>query len=77
MGGVRNICRISVGKCEGNRPLRRPRHREVKIKIDLKEIGYKRCELGTSGSGYGPVAEPCEYGNGYLGSINGAKSFAG
>jgi hypothetical protein len=39
-GGKRNAYRISVGKPEGKRPLRRPRHRwVVNIKIHLREIG--------------------------------------
>jgi hypothetical protein len=37
--GKRNAYRISVGKPEGKRPLRRPRQRWVdNIKIDLREI---------------------------------------
>jgi hypothetical protein len=40
MGETVNACRISVGKPEGKRPLRKPRHRWVdNIKIDLREIG--------------------------------------
>jgi hypothetical protein len=36
-----NAYRILVGKPEGNRPLRRPRHRWVdNIKMDLREIGW-------------------------------------
>jgi hypothetical protein len=37
----RNAYRILVGKQEGKRPLRRPRHRWVdNIKIDLRVIGW-------------------------------------
>jgi len=32
-----------------------------------------RCGLGPSGSGYGPAAGPCEYGNECSGSIKGEK----
>jgi hypothetical protein len=36
----RNAYRILMGKAEGKRPLRRPRHKWVdNIKMDLKEIG--------------------------------------
>jgi hypothetical protein len=41
MGETRNAYRILVGKLEGKRPLRRPRHRWVdNIKMDLIEIGW-------------------------------------
>jgi hypothetical protein len=34
------VYRVLVGKSEGKRPLRRPRHRwEDNIKMDLREIG--------------------------------------
>jgi hypothetical protein len=40
--GMRNIYKILVKKCEGNRPLERPRHRwENKIRLDLREIGWE------------------------------------
>jgi len=53
--------------CTGKRPLRRPRHKwENNIKVDLKETG---CELDSSGSGDGPVADSCEHNNQPLGSI--------
>jgi len=40
MGESRGICRVLVGKPEGKRPLRRPRHRwEDNIKMDLQEVG--------------------------------------
>jgi hypothetical protein len=36
----RNACRILVGKPEGKRPMRKPRHRWIdNIKMDLREIG--------------------------------------
>jgi hypothetical protein len=42
----RNAYRISMGKPEGKRPLRRPRRRwEHNIKIDLREIGSGRYGL--------------------------------
>jgi hypothetical protein len=40
MGHKRNAYKILVGKPEGNKPLRRPRHRwEDGIKMDRREIG--------------------------------------
>jgi hypothetical protein len=40
MGEKRNVCRLLVGKLEGKRPLRRPRHRWVdNIRMDLGEDG--------------------------------------
>jgi hypothetical protein len=39
----RGVYRVLVGKPEGNRPLRRPRHRwEDNIKMDLREVGGGR-----------------------------------
>jgi hypothetical protein len=39
---IRNAYKIVVGKCEGKRPLIRPRHRwEDNIKMDLGEIVFK------------------------------------
>jgi len=37
----RGIYRVSVGKPEGKRPLGRPRRRweDIKIKMDLQEVG--------------------------------------
>jgi len=40
MGERRSVYRVLVGKSEGERPLRRPRHRwEDNIKIDHQELG--------------------------------------
>jgi hypothetical protein len=36
----RNAYRILVGKPEGKRPLGRPRHRWVDIKMDLREVEW-------------------------------------
>ena len=33
------VYRVLVGKPEGRRPLRRPRHRWVDIRMDLQEVG--------------------------------------
>jgi len=39
MGKRRGIYRVLVGKPEGKRPLRRPRHKwEDNIKMDLKDV---------------------------------------
>jgi hypothetical protein len=41
MGERRGAYRLLVGKPEGRRPLRGPRHRwEYNIKIDLREVGW-------------------------------------
>jgi len=40
MGKERGVYRVLVGKPEGRRPLRRPRHRWVdNIRMDLQEVG--------------------------------------
>jgi hypothetical protein len=40
MGEGRGVYRVLVGKPEGKRPLRRPRHRwEVNVRMDLEEVG--------------------------------------
>ena len=40
IGERRGVYRVLVGKPEGRRPLRRPRHRwEDNIKMDLQEMG--------------------------------------
>jgi hypothetical protein len=45
-GEKKNVYRISVGKPEGKRPLRRPRRRWVdNIKMDLREIEWGSIEL--------------------------------
>jgi hypothetical protein len=41
MGEKKNACRILVGKPEGKKSLRRPRHRWVdNIKMDLREVEW-------------------------------------
>jgi hypothetical protein len=36
MGGIGNACNSLVGKCEGKRPVGRPRHRwDINIRMDL------------------------------------------
>jgi hypothetical protein len=41
LGKKRNAYRILVGKPEGKRPLRKPRHRWVdNIKVDLREMEW-------------------------------------
>jgi hypothetical protein len=41
MEAQRNVYRILVGKSEGKRPLRRPRHMwENNIKMDIRETGW-------------------------------------
>jgi hypothetical protein len=55
MGEGRDVHRVLVGKPEGKRPLRRPRHRwENNIKMDLQEgggveIGWSWLRIGTGG----------------------------
>jgi hypothetical protein len=39
MGEKMNAYRILVGKPEGKRPLGRPRHRWMDVKMDLRERG--------------------------------------
>jgi len=40
IGERRGVYRVLVGKCEGKRPLGRPRHRwEGNIKMDFQEVG--------------------------------------
>jgi hypothetical protein len=41
MGHMRNEYKISVGKPEGKRPLRRPKLRWEDIKMDFKEIRWE------------------------------------
>jgi hypothetical protein len=41
MGEERHVYRVLMGKPEGKRPLRRPRHRrENGIRMDLRDIGW-------------------------------------
>ena len=53
MGQGRGVYRDLVGKLEGNKLLKRPRHRwKGNIKLDLRDIGYgvmDRLRLGTVG----------------------------
>jgi hypothetical protein len=51
IGEKRNAYRILVGKPEGNRQLRRPRHRwEDNIRMDFREIGWGGMDrIGTGG----------------------------
>jgi len=42
MGNMKNTYKTYVGKPEGKRPLRRPRHRwEDNIRMNLMEIGWE------------------------------------
>jgi hypothetical protein len=67
---------ILVGKPEGKRPLGRPKCRcKDNIRMDLRDIGWRRCGLNASGSRQGPVAGPCEHGNEPSGSIKGGEFF--
>jgi hypothetical protein len=69
MGEERKLYKVLVGKPEGNRPFRRPRHRwEDGIRMDLRETGLGGCELDSTGSGLGPVAGCCKCGDEPLGS---------
>jgi hypothetical protein len=64
MGEGKGVYRVLVGKPEGKRPLGRPRRRlEDNIKLDLREIGIDGGQLDSAGSGQGPIAGFCEYGN--------------
>jgi hypothetical protein len=41
VGEERAVCRVLMGKCEGKRPLGRPRRRrEDDIRMDLSKIGW-------------------------------------
>jgi hypothetical protein len=52
------------GKPEGKRPLEKERRRwEDGIRMDLGEIGFGGCELDSTVSGQGPVADCCECGD--------------
>jgi hypothetical protein len=64
MGEMRDAYKILAGKPERRRPLGRSRHRwEDNIKMDLKIIMMRGCELDSNGSGQGQMADSCEYGN--------------
>jgi hypothetical protein len=64
MEGGGKVYRVLVGKPEGKRPLGRPRRRwEDGIRVDLREIGLGGCVLDSTGSGQGPVAGCCEFGD--------------
>jgi hypothetical protein len=53
-GERRNVYRVLMGKPEGKRPIERSRHRwEDGIKMDLREIGWRGCRVGSPGSGQG------------------------
>jgi hypothetical protein len=68
MGDERKVYRDLMGKPEGNRPLGRPRRRwEDGIRMDIRDIGCGT-GLNTTGSGYGPGARCCEWGDGPSGS---------
>jgi hypothetical protein len=46
MGDKRKVYKVFVGKPEGKRPLRKPRRRwEDGIRMNLREIGWRRCRL--------------------------------
>jgi hypothetical protein len=49
-GEEKKMCKVSVGKPDGKRPLGRPRHRwEDGARMDLREIGWG-CGLDSTGS---------------------------
>jgi hypothetical protein len=70
MGEKKNVYRLLVGKPEGKRPLRRPRHRWIdNIKIDLLEIGVNVVAwIGLAQDRY-RWESSCELGNEPSGSI--------
>ena len=50
--GEQRLCRFSVGKPEGKRPLGRPRRRWAdNINIDLQVVGWGAYGLDRAGSG--------------------------
>jgi hypothetical protein len=52
MGEGGNVYRVLVGKPEGKRSLGRPRRRwEDRIKMDLRDIGWRGCGVDSHGSG--------------------------
>jgi len=61
---MRNAYTILVGKSEGKRTHGRPRRRwEDNIRMYLRAIGCKRCEMYSSGSGYGPTVSSKKVGD--------------
>jgi hypothetical protein len=73
-GEIRNAFKILVGKPEGKRPLRRPRHRwEDNINMDFWKIVFG---LDSSGSGQGLMVGFCEHGNDPSDSIKGISLVA-
>jgi hypothetical protein len=44
MGDMRNAYSILVGKPEGKRPLRRPRHEWEDIRMDLRKIWWEHVD---------------------------------
>jgi hypothetical protein len=66
------LYKILVRIPEGKRPCGRPRHRwEDYIKRDLRGKRLESFGLDSCGSGLGPLAGYCEYGNETLGIIEG------
>jgi hypothetical protein len=64
----KKVYRVLVGKPGGKRPLGRPRRRwRDGIRMDLREIGWG-CRVDPVGSGFGPMAGSCEYGDEPAGS---------
>jgi hypothetical protein len=50
MGGKRKMYKVLVGKSEGKRPLRRPRHRwKDGIGMNLRETGFSWLRIGADG----------------------------
>jgi hypothetical protein len=70
MGEETEVYWVLVEKSEGKSPLGRPRRRwEDGIRVDLRETGWGGgCRVDPVGSGLGPVAGCCEYGDGPAGS---------
>jgi hypothetical protein len=69
MGEERKVYKVLVEKPEGRRPLGRPRRRwENAIRMDLRKIGFGGCVLDSTGSGQGPVAGCCDFGDELSGS---------
>jgi hypothetical protein len=67
-GRGEKVYKVLVGKPEEKRPLGRLRRRwEDGIKMDLMEIGWGG-RVDTVGSGQGPVACSCKYGDKSAGS---------